>query len=95
MGVLEAMAFGLAVVTTPVGGIADVIVHEKNGILVSPGDERELADALSRLLSDPQDCRKLGSQAMEDVKSFAPEICEHWVSLYLETRAASKRSKRS
>ncbi|MER2600683.1 MAG: glycosyltransferase family 4 protein [Caldilineales bacterium] len=53
VAVLEAMAAGLPVVTTPVGGITDFFVNEVNGLLVRPGDVAALAAALSGLLADP------------------------------------------
>jgi glycosyltransferase involved in cell wall biosynthesis len=50
--VTESMAAALPVVATRVGGIPEVIVHGKNGLLVSPDDEGELAEALKYIVSD-------------------------------------------
>jgi glycosyltransferase involved in cell wall biosynthesis len=52
MALLEAMAAGLAVVATPVGGIGEVVEDGVNGFLVPPGDVRALASALRRLATD-------------------------------------------
>jgi glycosyltransferase involved in cell wall biosynthesis len=49
--VLEAMAAGLPMVLTSVGGIPEVVEHEKSGILVAPRDERALANGLERVLT--------------------------------------------
>ncbi len=49
---LEAMALGAPVVSTPVGGIAELVVHEETGLLVPERDPVALADALERLLTD-------------------------------------------
>jgi glycosyltransferase involved in cell wall biosynthesis len=52
MSVLEAMAAGQAVVTTRVGGIPELITDGVDGLLVDAGDQRALAEALSRLIAD-------------------------------------------
>ena len=44
------------------------------------------------LAGDPEKCRRLGNQAMEDVKSFSPaNICDQWVSLYTERQVEQRR----
>jgi glycosyltransferase involved in cell wall biosynthesis len=58
---LEAMAAGLAVVTTPVGGIPSVVQTGRNGILVPPRDAARLAEAIERLLRDEPLRRKMGA----------------------------------
>lgn len=49
---LEAMAAGVPVVVTAVGGLTEIVEHEKTGLLVESGNPRALADAVLRLLSD-------------------------------------------
>ncbi|HXD53897.1 MAG TPA: glycosyltransferase family 4 protein [Solirubrobacteraceae bacterium] len=51
--VLEAMACGTPVLATRVGGIPDMLEEGRAGALFEPGDDRELAEALSALLGDP------------------------------------------
>jgi glycosyltransferase involved in cell wall biosynthesis len=50
----EAIVCGLPVVTTPVGVIADYVQDGVHGYLIEPGDVEALADALNRILDDPQ-----------------------------------------
>lgn len=50
--VLECMAAGLPIITTPVGANKDVIVHNDNGVLINPGDLEALESNLIRLLGD-------------------------------------------
>jgi len=49
---LEAMAAGLPVVASEVGGVPEILMHEKNGLLVPPANVPCLIDACDRLLSD-------------------------------------------
>lgn len=51
--ILEAMACGLPLVATDVGGTSEVVVHGDTGLLVPPADPAALADALSTLLANP------------------------------------------
>ena len=57
---LEAMQHGLPVVTTDVGGIADIVDDGKTGFLVACHDERMLADKVEALLSDKAMRREMG-----------------------------------
>lgn len=52
--VIEAMAAGVPVVATAVGGIPDIIDHEVSGLIVPPDDKTALSDALRRSLTDHQ-----------------------------------------
>lgn len=63
MSVLEAMSFGLCVVCTPVGALAEVIEDGRSGVLVQPGDAPGLAQALRSTLDDKDLRRRLGAQA--------------------------------
>ncbi len=61
----EAMAYGRAVVTTGVGGLADAIEDGVTGLVVPPGDVVALRAALERLLGDPVLRDRLGAAARE------------------------------
>ena len=60
---LEAMASGLGVVATRVGGAADLIVDGANGSLVEVDDHEALEDAIVELLADARRCRTYGFMA--------------------------------
>jgi glycogen synthase len=51
--VAEAMARGLPVITTNIGGPAEIVTHEVDGLLVEPNNAQALADVISRLAADP------------------------------------------
>jgi glycosyltransferase involved in cell wall biosynthesis len=66
---IEAMAAGLPVVASRVGGIPAVISHEQSGLLVPPGDAGALAEALRRFLDRPEWAAQLGLAASRRVDS--------------------------
>lgn len=63
LAVLEAMAAGLPVVATRVGGMAEAIVENETGLMVAPGDPAELAEALRRLLESTDLRIRMGKAA--------------------------------
>jgi len=67
--VVEAMAHGLPVASTTLAGVREAVVDGECGLLVPPGDEFGLADALQRLLSDGALRSRLGVQARRQVAS--------------------------
>ncbi|WP_173051255.1 glycosyltransferase family 4 protein [Nitrospira sp. KM1] len=68
--ILEAMASGLPVVTTPVGGIPSVFVEGETGYFVSPGNPRELSARIVQMLSDDEDCEKISRSSRQRVKAL-------------------------
>ena len=63
MVVLEAMSYGLGIVTTNVGGIPKLIQNGMNGRIGKPGDIRSMAQDVIRLLREPELCRTYGRKA--------------------------------
>jgi glycosyltransferase involved in cell wall biosynthesis len=68
---LEAMATGLPVVATRVGGTPALVEDEANGFLVPPADPPALAKALLRLVEDPDLAARLGAAARATAERFA------------------------
>src|SRR5207302_799916 len=60
--------FAIPAVASHVGGIPEVVEHEKTGLLVPPDDPLSLAAAIDRLISNPTHRRELGVAAKERMK---------------------------
>jgi glycosyltransferase involved in cell wall biosynthesis len=65
---LEAMALGVPVVTTPVNGVPEAVVHERTGLLVPQHDPEALAAAIERLLTDHELATRLATAARRHVE---------------------------
>ena len=82
IAVLEALAAGLPVVTTPVGGISEVVKDTVNGYLVHPGDFAMLADKLDLLIQNPELCQTIGETNRRyaenelDVRPYVEQLVE-------------------
>lgn len=75
LSLLEAMALGLPIVASKVGGIPEVIKDGYNGFLVEPGNEKDLADKIIRFLESPHVRKAMGQAGRETVESrFNVEI---------------------
>ena len=70
VSVSEAMALGLPVVSTNVGGMPFLIEDGVDGILVLPGDTKAMAGAIKDLLADPEKARKMAARARKKVEGF-------------------------
>jgi D-inositol-3-phosphate glycosyltransferase len=83
MVALEAMACGTPVVASQVGGLAYLVQDGETGYTVPADDPQALADALNRLLMDPDMRRRMGRQAAEFAKEYAwSKIAARIVKIY-------------
>jgi glycosyltransferase involved in cell wall biosynthesis len=75
MAVLEALAAGVPVVATPVGGIPSAVEHQRHGLLVPPGNVAELARALTLVLGNALRRKAMGRAARERAYAeFSSEV---------------------
>jgi glycosyltransferase involved in cell wall biosynthesis len=75
VALLEAMAFGVPSVVSPVGGIPDFFVDERHGYFVPPDDPTALAEKLGAILDDPDAAREMGEHARCDAFAiFASDV---------------------
>ena len=71
---LEAMASGLPVIATKVGGLVEIIRDGQNGFLVNPETPREIAEKISLLLEDDELRERISSNNMEMVKDYSWQV---------------------
>lgn len=88
MAVLDAWAYGLPVVTTPVGGLPDVLRADENALIFEPGDVAGLAERFERALSDGSLRSRLAAESLKlaggpfSLATANREIEELYQSLY-------------
>ncbi len=78
------MACGLAVITTPVSGIPELVRDGENGLLVPPDDPETLAAAVERLRNDRQLAARLGDAGRRTVveRFDGAQLARHLASLF-------------
>ncbi len=81
IGLLEAMASGLPIIATRVGGIPEAVRDGIEGRLVPPGDARAIRDAISWMLTHPRERTIMGTHAAERARTSFSE--EQMTSAYL------------
>ncbi|MGB5635825.1 MAG: glycosyltransferase family 4 protein [Waterburya sp.] len=92
LSMLEAMAWELPAIVTPVGGIAEIVTDGENGLLVEPGNIEQLKDAIESLIVNEDLRLALGAKGR---KSMMPlDIKNYWISfLNVYYSALKQRNK--
>lgn len=92
VAVIEAMAAGLPVVATAVGGVPDLVEDGASGALVAPGDIHGLAAALSGLARDPARRAQLGAAAARRAAAFdARAMVDSYAAFFERALGEGKR----
>jgi len=88
---LEAMALGIPIVASRVGGLAEVVQDERTGLLVPPQDAKALAQAIARLHDDPAFRSQLGDQArrLQQAMYSLEAMTERYLAIYWELAPSS------
>ena len=93
MVILEAFAHGIAVVSTPVGAVPEVIDHDRTGLLVPVNDVLALVVALERLINEPQLRNRLGSAAKRvhaeryEIEPYVTRLVAIWQQAFLSLKS--------
>jgi glycosyltransferase involved in cell wall biosynthesis len=75
IAITEGMSFGKPAVVTDVGGVCEMVIHEKTGLVVPMHDPDSLAAGILRLLREPELAARLGAAARERYRqSYGPEV---------------------
>ena len=95
LALLEAMATGIPVVATAVGGTPEVVVDGETGLLVPPRDPEALAESITRLLNDPEMRQRMGQagrQRVQDHFTIEETVLktEHLYNTLLEEKVLSR-----
>jgi glycosyltransferase involved in cell wall biosynthesis len=85
ISILEAMTYGLPVISTNVGGIPEIITNGINGCLISPGDIEGIYSSLMLFIDTPALCEEYGINTLEIVKPYyAKNVIPKLESIYKE-----------
>ncbi|WP_250434177.1 glycosyltransferase family 4 protein [Hanstruepera flava] len=77
VSVIEAMALGLPIVSTNVGGMPYLIDDGKDGLLVPPNDAKAMANAIKRIMNNPETTKTMTFNARKKAERFAWEVVKH------------------
>ena len=90
--IIEAQAAGVPVVATMVGGVTEVIDHEKTGLLVLPKDIEAMSDAVLRILNNPSFSAGLVIEAKKKIEAHytLAHMCDATIAVYEELMRATK-----
>ena len=93
ISILEALASGVPVVTTNVGGIPFLVRHDETAQMVAPGDDAAMAAAVLRLWSDQALAERQSRAGRSLVQQFTwARVGKQWATVYRETAAARGRT---
>jgi glycosyltransferase involved in cell wall biosynthesis len=84
MVALESMALGCNVIASDVGGLGEVVQHQRNGLTVYPGDPMSIAWAVNQLFTDPVAAAARRASALEEVQTIYrwENVARQTVQLY-------------
>ena len=76
ISILQAMSYQLPIIPPPVGGITDLVENNVNGILIEPGNKKQLYEAILFLIDHPEYLSEMGHQSGKKAEKFYPPAIE-------------------
>jgi glycosyltransferase involved in cell wall biosynthesis len=84
ISVIEAMALGLPIISTNVGGIPYLLDHNTNALLINDNDAEDMTNQIIRLMKEPKLAKKLAENGKELIKDFDWDIVKNqWIELLI------------
>lgn len=83
ISILEAMSYGHPIISTPVGGIPEVVENGKNGVMVTPGNDEEIFKAINYYVMNPSTVQNQGEQSKIVAQTYLPDyVLNHLKEIY-------------
>ena len=83
LSMLEAMALGRAIIGSHVGAIPEILSNRENGILVQPGNSKDIEQAIRELAGDNKLRERLGAAAKQTVQQLNNDVeLDQWLEIY-------------
>lgn len=82
LSILEAMASGLPVVATNVGGIPEIVKHGENGLLIEPNNPIDLANTIIYLLNNPDVIEVMGKKGVSSIQNLTAGVVDSYIEIY-------------
>lgn len=73
ISILEAMSYGCAIISTPVGGILEILHNKENGLIVQPGNIEMIGNAIREMIMFPEKVVEMGEKSKQLVHPFLPD----------------------
>ena len=93
VSILEAMSYGMPIISTNVGGIPEIVKHQYNGLLFQPGDIDAIENALQFFINQPQKIEEYGNHSLELIQPYFPKaVIEQLTQCYTSILTPSEVS---
>jgi glycosyltransferase involved in cell wall biosynthesis len=94
LSVLEAMSYGMPIISTNAGGIPEVVSNKENGFLIEPGDKQRIQESIRYFVDFPQEVAVMGAESTRKIVEFYPEnVIPALNDIYEQLLCTNKKKK--